>query len=145
MITHPKKSFALSPSGKEQALENFYRQLKWDGTSASELAEQAGVGRAYLTRVLGGHESGERTWFKVMPLLSAKAVSHVKQCSAWNIHAERAWAWVETIRALQARIVKIETDFGTVSILQRPAHFQTPFVIGATPSTADIRAKFSSP
>jgi hypothetical protein len=111
-------------SGRERALVDFYDQLDREGLTATELAREAGVGRAYLTRVLNGHESGARTWTKVLPLLSQAALFHVKQCFAWNTHAQRALEWVETIRALKARITTYETEFGTVHVLERSRPFR---------------------
>lgn len=83
-------TFVLTASGKEQALVKFYEQLKRDGMTATELARRAGVGRAYLTRVLNGRTTGRNTWKHVLPLLSPTALFHLKQCSAWNEHAVAA-------------------------------------------------------
>jgi hypothetical protein len=80
----------LTASGKEQALANFYAQLKRDGMTATELARRAGVGRAYLIRVLNRDTSGRNTWKHILPLLSDEALFHLKQCSAWNEHANAA-------------------------------------------------------
>lgn len=79
-------------TGKEAALVAFYNQLKLEGTNATELAKSARVGRAYLTRVLNAHKSGVNTWKHVVPLLSSAALFLLKQCSAWNSHAEAALA-----------------------------------------------------
>lgn len=78
----------LNASGKERALANFYAQLKRDGMTATALARRAGVGRAYLSRVLNCDTSGRNTWKHVLPVLSEQALFHLKQCSAWNEHAE---------------------------------------------------------
>jgi hypothetical protein len=110
---------ALAPNGKEEAIDRFYDQLRRDGVTATQLAIEAGVGRAYLTRVLNGHESGVHTWRKVLPLLSPAALFCVKQCSAWNIHAEQALAWVETLRAVHANIVDLEVDHQWRRVLLR--------------------------
>lgn len=82
----------LTASGKEQALVDFYTQLKRDGIrGATELAHRAGVGRAYLSRVLNGHETGKNTWKHIMPHISEGALFYLKHCSAWNVDAESAW------------------------------------------------------
>lgn len=88
----------MTATGKEQALVDFYAQLRRDAEArpgiyprnATELAAWARVGRAYLVRVLNGGTTGANTWKHVLPLLSVEALFHLKQCSAWNIHAERA-------------------------------------------------------
>lgn len=90
----------LTATGKEQALVDFYAQLRRDAEArpgvfprnASELAARAKVGRAYLARVLNCDTTGANTWKHVLPLLSVEALFHLKQCSAWNIYAERALA-----------------------------------------------------
>lgn len=87
-----QKGVTLTASGKEQALADFYAQLKRDNLTASELARRAAVGRAYLTRVLNGHETGANTWKHVLPHLSDAALFRLKQCSAWNTHAAEALA-----------------------------------------------------
>lgn len=83
-------SAALTASGREQALVTFYGQLRRDGLTATALARRARVGRAYLTRVLNGRESGANTWKHVLPVLSDAAVFYLKQCSAWNNYAAAA-------------------------------------------------------
>ena len=111
---------ALTPSGKELALDRFYEQLDREGLTATQLAHEAGVGRAYLTRVLNGHETGMNTWRKVLPLLSEAALFHAKQCSAWNSHAQLALNWLHRIRAINGRIEAIKSDFGMIYVLRHP-------------------------
>ncbi len=82
----------LTASGKSEALVAFYRQLDRDGDTVTSLAARARVGRAALTEILNGRRSGAHTWKHVLPLLSPEALSLLKQCSAWNNHAERAIA-----------------------------------------------------
>lgn len=109
---------AQTPSGKEKALVEFYDQLDREGLTATQLAREAGVGRAYLTRVLNGHETGARTWHKLLPLLSEAALFRVKQCSAWNTHAQSALEWLLMVRDMKRRIEPIHGDFGTVYVLR---------------------------
>ena len=97
-------TIARTASGKELALVEFYRQLRSDGIpSATVLAQRAGVGRAHLARLLGGgsagRQTGRYTWKHVLPVLSPAALCALKQCSAWNIHAERELAHLERARA----------------------------------------------
>lgn len=82
----------LTPSGKEAALVDFYAQLRRDGLTVCELARRARVGRTALTLILNGHRSGRHTWKHLLPQLSEAALSQLKQCSAWNTHAEEALA-----------------------------------------------------
>lgn len=90
-------------SGKEQALVDFYRQLRRDGLSVSALARRAFVGRAHLTQVLNGKREGRETWKHVLPALSDAAVFQLKQCSAWNEHAAAALVdWQAMQRAVGA-------------------------------------------
>lgn len=100
-------------TGKEAALVKFYEQLGRDGLTVSSLAEKARVGRAALTEVFNGRRGGKNTWKHVLPLLSAEALSLLKQCSAWNQSAERAEAWLDYERK---HTTKLKTDFGTVTI-----------------------------
>lgn len=88
--TETRPPLQLTATGKEAALVAFYVQLRRDKLNATVLARLAGVGRAYLARVLNGHETGKNTWKHVIPLLSKSALFHLKQCSAWNNHAEAA-------------------------------------------------------
>jgi hypothetical protein len=82
-------------TGKEQALVDFYAQLARDAAvrpdvfagTVTELARQAKVGRAYLSRLFNCDVTGRNTWKHVLPLLSVEALFHLKQCSAWNSHA----------------------------------------------------------
>lgn len=89
----------LTATGKEQALVDFYRQLRAEGLTATDLARRARVGRAHLARILSarcmGRQTGRQTWKHVLPHLSPAALSALKQCSAWNAHAERALAEIE--------------------------------------------------
>lgn len=94
---------ARTATGKELALQKFYDQLAADAAArpamfagtATELAFRAAVGRSHLARVLSGRcvgrQSGRYTWKHVLPQLSLEAVYALKQCSAWNTDAERAW------------------------------------------------------
>jgi hypothetical protein len=87
-------------TGKEQALVDFYAQMARDASarpgiyagSATELARLARVGRPHLARLFAGgsqgRQSGRFTWKHVLPLLSVEALCALKQCSAWNTHAE---------------------------------------------------------
>lgn len=77
---------------KEPALMEFTRLLRGRGVSLSELARRARVGRAALSQVLNGARCGRHTWKHVLPLLTPAELSQLKQCSAWNIHAEVAEA-----------------------------------------------------
>lgn len=77
-------------TGKEQALVDFYRQLERDGSNITDLAARARVGRCALTEIFNGRRPGKHTWKHVVPLLSPDALFLLKQCSAWNIHAEQA-------------------------------------------------------
>jgi hypothetical protein len=87
----------LTASGKEKALVEFYRQLAKDGhngywraATVSVLAVQAKVGRAHLAQVLTGARPGKNTWQRILPLLSERSLFLLRQCSAWNEHAEMA-------------------------------------------------------
>lgn len=77
-------------SGKEAALVAFYRQLARDGLTVTRLAAAARISRTTLTLMFNGARTGKQSWKHVLPRLSADAVFHLKQCSAWNIHAARA-------------------------------------------------------
>lgn len=77
-------------SGKEQAFVDFQNQLDRDGLTIGDLAELARVGRSHLEQVFHGKRTGLQTWKHVIPLLSKVALLHLKQCSAWNTHAEAA-------------------------------------------------------
>lgn len=106
-------SVILTASGKDQALVQFYEQLKRDGIrNATELARRAGVGRAYLSRALNGRVTGKNTWKHVMPHISASSVFHLKLCSAWNATAAAAWAEVCTKReSAQRAAVNQEEEY----------------------------------
>lgn len=80
----------LTASGKEAALVAFYGQLRRDGLTVTDLAVLSKVGRTTLTLMLNGERSGRQSWKHVIPLLSNEALFRLKQCSAWNDHAE--WA-----------------------------------------------------
>ena len=94
MNTEPYR-FVFTASGKEQALVEFYWQLRRDGMTAGELAQRARVGRTALTLIFNGRRCGRDTWKHVLPLLSATALYRLKQCSAWNRYAEAALAQSE--------------------------------------------------
>ena len=49
-----------------------------------------GIGRTTLELMLNGHQSGRQSWKHVLPVLSVSALFRLKQCSAWNMHADRA-------------------------------------------------------
>lgn len=88
----------LTASGKEQALVKFYAQLARDAAArpgvfpgtVTELAARARLGRTTLTLMLNGSRTGRQSWKHVLPHLSVSALFHLKQCSAWNSHAEHA-------------------------------------------------------
>jgi hypothetical protein len=83
-------------TGKEQALVDFYAQMARDAAARPEvfagtvtgLARQANVGRAYLSRLFNCDVTGRNTWKHILPHLSVEALFHLKQCSAWNTHAD---------------------------------------------------------
>lgn len=112
-------------TGKEQALVDFYAQLSRDATArpgvfagtVTDLARQAKVGRAYLSRVFTRDVTGKNTWKHVLPLLSVEALFHLKQCSAWNGHAALALANLLAMHS-PTGCAELEhvTDFGTFEI-----------------------------
>lgn len=89
-------------TGKEQALVDFYGQLKRDAAArprvfagdVTSLARQARVGRCHLSRLLSngsiGRQSGRDTWKHVVPHLSIDALCVLARCSAWNTHVADA-------------------------------------------------------
>lgn len=89
------RNVSLTASGKEQALVNFYAQLRRDGIpTVTVLAARTHVGRAHLARLLSancnGRQTGRFTWKHILPVLSPAALFALKQCSAWNDWAEKA-------------------------------------------------------
>jgi hypothetical protein len=76
---------------KDPHVTAFLRALRARGLSAEGLAAQARIGRCHFAGMLYGHRTGAHSWKHVMPLLLADEVFHLKQCSAWNSHAEAAW------------------------------------------------------
>ncbi len=82
----------MSASGKEQALVDFYDELDREGLTVSFLAELAHVGRSHLEQVFNGQRAGRNTWKHVIPMLGNKSLFLLKQCSAWNTHADAALA-----------------------------------------------------
>lgn len=112
---------SLTASGKERALVEFYAQLGRDAAArpavfagtVTDLAGQARIGRTTLTLMLNGARSGRQSWKHVLPHLSVEALFRLKQCSAWNTHAERALEWM--IR-FPVKIDRLESDFGQVRL-----------------------------
>ena len=76
---------------KDEALAAFIRKIHARGTSITAIAQLARVGRPHLEQVINGQRSGRQTWKHVFPHLEEAEVFHLKQCSAWNTHAENAW------------------------------------------------------
>jgi hypothetical protein len=85
-------------SGKPAALVEFYRQLARDAAArpgefagtVTELAARARLGRCALVQILNGQRPGRHSWKHLLPELSVEALFHLKQCSAWNGHAQAA-------------------------------------------------------
>lgn len=73
---------------KPLPLTQFHRSLRAAGTSVSDLAARARVGRAHLCQVLTGRRSGAHTWKHILPLLTPNQLFHLKQCPTWNTEAE---------------------------------------------------------
>lgn len=89
---------ARTASGKEAALVEFYRQLARDAAArpgvfagtVTELAARSRLGRCALAQILNGRRCGRHSWKHILPELSLEALFHLKQCSAWNMHAADA-------------------------------------------------------
>jgi hypothetical protein len=75
---------------KEPALARFYRWARHHGWTQARLADVAGCGRVHLCLVLTGERRGVRTWIKIVDTLPEDGIQLLKQCSAWNAHAEAA-------------------------------------------------------
>ena len=87
---------------KDPNLAAFHRKLRARGMTVSRLAAESRVGRANLEQMMNGQRNGRNTWKHVMPHLEEAEVFHLKQCSAWNIHAEDAWNAEVASRGLAA-------------------------------------------
>lgn len=76
---------------KDPHLAAFHRKLRARGTTVTALAAAARIGRPHLEQMLNGQRTGRQSWKHVFPHLDEAEVFHLKQCSAWNTHAEAAW------------------------------------------------------
>lgn len=78
-------------------LVEFYRWLHaWPGPNGGgctqlDLANEIFVGRTHLSQVLSGQREGRRTWARLVKVMPEEGLSLLRQCSAWNKHAEAAW------------------------------------------------------
>lgn len=87
---------------KDPHLAAFHRKIRARGLTVSALAAGARVGRANLEQMLNGQRNGRNTWKHVVAFLEESEVFHLKQCSAWNTHADDAWNAERASRGLVA-------------------------------------------
>ena len=60
------------------------------GWSQGRMAEECIIGRSHLNQVLQGHRNGRQKWKRLVAVLPMEGLFLLKQCSTWNIFAEKA-------------------------------------------------------